>query len=204
MIHILFRRPICAVLLAASLAGAGHAQTDGSLARIEEIVRQGPVDARPGPKASRRCFVALEDVLAGGQTPDIARLAQSLETICYSGFRSELERFGMLYLLEAAGHRTAPIQESPAPAPLTGLYAEVATCWNVGALSREAQLIRLTVSFEIGADGRPVAESIEMVETDGLPNASEQAFQAVRRAVLRCGDSGYGHPAGTYRVVFAP
>lgn len=75
----------------------------------------------------------------------------------------------------------------------------VEQCWNVGALSDEALETSVTVSFELQPDGRPVVGSITMVEQSGDNEvAGAQAFEAARRAILRCGAAGFDLPASAH------
>lgn len=82
-------------------------------------------------------------------------------------------------------------------------YEEILSCWNVGALSTEAMKISVTVAFEV-KDGMPVAASVRMVSsTGGSKGAVRQAFEAARRAVLRCGARGFQSlPDGTTEITF--
>jgi hypothetical protein len=95
----------------------------------------------------------------------------------------------------------APVASGP---PLTGseldgLRAAVAQCWNVGALSTEAMAVTVTVGVELDRDGRPEAGSLRMVDAQGgSGQAAQQAFEAARRAILRCGAQGFDLPAEKY------
>jgi len=80
-----------------------------------------------------------------------------------------------------------------------GLIADVRACWNVGALSSEAQRTIVTISVTLGQDGRPDAGSIRMIDSSGGSDASvSQAFEAGRRAILRCGANGFNLPPEKY------
>ncbi|MBF9041284.1 MAG: hypothetical protein ACO2ZI_05985 [Paracoccaceae bacterium] len=80
-----------------------------------------------------------------------------------------------------------------------GLIADVRACWNLGALSSEAQRTIVTISVTLGQDGRPNAGSIRMIDSSGGSDASvSQAFEAGRRAILRCGASGFNLPPEKY------
>jgi len=80
-----------------------------------------------------------------------------------------------------------------------GLIADVSACWNVGALSSEAQRTIVTISVTLGQDGRPDAGSIRMIDSSGGSDASvSQAFEAGRRAILRCGANGFNLPLEKY------
>lgn len=91
------------------------------------------------------------------------------------------------------------------------LRVAVNACWNVGALSMEALRTTVTVGFSVGQDGVPDAGSIELVESaGGSDTATRQAFEAARRAIIRCGARGFPLPPEKYEqwknieIVFDP
>lgn len=43
-------------------------------------------------------------------------------------------------------------------------------------------------------------DSIELTQTDGDDAATQEAFLAARRAILRCGQKGLALPAGKYEL----
>jgi len=98
---------------------------------------------------------------------------------------------------------------SPGPAvpsgpPLTGgerdaLRVAVQECWNVGALSSEALRTIVTINVAMNRDGTPRAETIRQVSASGGGEAAaRQAFEAARRAIIRCGARGFPLPAEKY------
>lgn len=103
--------------------------------------------------------------------------------------------------VEGAINIPATTRNSP---PLTadevdGLIADVRACWNVGALSREAQSIVVTVRTELTEDGQVVAGGIELINaTSGSEAAIAEAFESARRAILRCGEGGFDLPQEKY------
>jgi hypothetical protein len=72
--------------------------------------------------------------------------------------------------------------------------ARLAMCWNPGSLSREAMRETVLISYSVGVDGRP--DLLAMEGTFSETNAGQQAFEAARRAIIRCGASG-GLTGGT-------
>lgn len=75
----------------------------------------------------------------------------------------------------------------------------VSACWNVGALSAADQEIGVTLALEMDADGRPVTDTIRMIESTASDDAAAQsAFQVARRAVIRCAGQGYDLPADQF------
>ena len=76
------------------------------------------------------------------------------------------------------------------------LRVAIQQCWDVGALSSAALRVTVTVSVTMLADGRPNTASIRQVSaTGGSGDAVRQAYEAARRAIIRCGARGYDLPA---------
>ena len=106
----------------------------------------------------------------------------------------------------AEANETAPDPTPRAPSgpPLTGgekdgLRVSVQQCWNVGSLSSEALQVTVVVSVSMLRDGRPDTTSIRMLDYfDGSDAAARQAFEAARRAIIRCGARGYDLPEEKY------
>ena len=82
-----------------------------------------------------------------------------------------------------------------------GLRLQIEACWNIGSLSREAQRTAVSVQFSMSADGMPETDSVRMIGFDGGSDAAAaQAFEAARRAILRCAlqGGGFNLPAEKY------
>lgn len=79
---------------------------------------------------------------------------------------------------------------------IDGLRVAVERCWNVSALSTAAQRAVISVYVDIGPDKKPIATSIELAGVDADPAATRQAYEAARRAILRCGATGFPLPDG--------
>jgi hypothetical protein len=98
----------------------------------------------------------------------------------------------------------AQTPRGPTGPPLTGgekegLRVAVQQCWNTGSLSSEALLVTVVVSVEMATDGKPQSNSIQMLSAIGGSNeAAKQAFEAARRAIIRCGARGYDLPSDKY------
>ncbi len=94
-----------------------------------------------------------------------------------------------------------PVRRGP---PLTGgekegLRVTISRCWNVGSLSTDALGTTVVVSVEMEQSGRPITGSIRMVDfRGGSEAAARQAFEAARRAIIRCGTSGFRLPVEKY------
>ncbi|WP_299679634.1 energy transducer TonB [uncultured Roseobacter sp.] len=102
-------------------------------------------------------------------------------------------------------------QETPSSAPsrpqgppLTAgekdaLRVAVQACWNVGSLSTDALNTTVVVSVAMSQDGKPVTSSIRMTSSSGgTEQAARQAFEAARRAIIRCGARGFDLPVDKY------
>ena len=106
-------------------------------------------------------------------------------------------------LAEALG---SPQPSAPAPVgpPLNegekeALRVAVSRCWNVGSLSSAAMATTVVVSVSMGQDGMPNTNSIRMLSSSGGDsNSARQAFEAARRAIIRCASGGYDLPAEKY------
>ncbi len=105
---------------------------------------------------------------------------------------------------DALAEAATPTPDTPKGPPLTGgereaLRIAVGACWNLGALSSDAMATVVVVGFGMGRDGKPDAGSIQLLShRGGSSAAAQQAFQAARRAILRCGVNGYGLPEEKY------
>lgn len=103
--------------------------------------------------------------------------------------------------IAGGGEVEAPVPSGP---PLTAgekdaLRVSVSNCWNVGSLSTEALRTTVVVGVTLGQDGKPDAGSIRMLSSDGgSQTAAKQAFEAARRAIIRCGARGFKLPAEKY------
>lgn len=91
------------------------------------------------------------------------------------------------------------------------LVVAVKQCWNVGSLSTDALHTVVTISVSMGQDGKPDAGSIKMIGFEGGDDAAaQQAFEAGRRAIIRCAKNGYDLPPEKYEqwkeieIVFNP
>ncbi|GAB5437219.1 energy transducer TonB [Falsiruegeria mediterranea] len=99
---------------------------------------------------------------------------------------------------------TGSQEDIPLGPPLTGgekdgLRLAMSRCWNVGALSSEALQTTVIVAFSMQRDGKPDAGSIRMLDSSGgSASSAQQAYQAARRAIIRCGAKGYDLPAEKY------
>ncbi|MEP2641956.1 MAG: energy transducer TonB, partial [Roseobacter sp.] len=109
-------------------------------------------------------------------------------------------------LAEALGGQDTPSSAPAAPQgpPLTSgekdaLRVAVQACWNVGSLSTDALNTTVIVNVAMSQDGKPVTGSIRMASSSGgTDQAARQAFEAARRAIIRCGARGFDLPVEKY------
>jgi hypothetical protein len=102
--------------------------------------------------------------------------------------------------LDAALAGTASAAPAAAQGPpMTGserdaFHVAVSACWNVDVGS-EAANVTVTVGFQLTLDGKVDGEVRRVSATGGSDAALAAAFQAARRAVVRCaGTAGYALP----------
>lgn len=99
---------------------------------------------------------------------------------------------------------SAPQQGAPAGPPLTSgekdaLRIAVQDCWNLGSLSSEAMRTTVIVSVRMTRDAKPDTASIRLEGFQGGgEGAARQAFEAARRAIIRCSGGGYPLPPEKY------
>ncbi|MEX0366815.1 MAG: energy transducer TonB [Ruegeria sp.] len=104
-------------------------------------------------------------------------------------------------LRQALGGQDAQVPQGP---PLSAgekdaLRVAVSNCWNVGSLSSEALQTTVVVTVDMTQDGKPVIPSIRLASSSGgSQSAAQQAFEAARRAIIRCTRDGYDLPVEKY------
>ncbi|MEM7645098.1 MAG: hypothetical protein AAF366_21685, partial [Pseudomonadota bacterium] len=105
--------------------------------------------------------------------------------------------------LEAALGGSGAAEPAAAGPPLTqgerdGLRVAVQGCWVVDPGAPSARAI-VTVGVEMDRDGNPLTNTIRLVSSEGEGGAaSDRAFEAARRAIIRCARGGYDLPANKY------
>lgn len=103
---------------------------------------------------------------------------------------------------EAVEEPPASVQEPQIPLgpPMTlaeqeSLRVAVSACWNTGSLSSAALRVTVVVAMQMAESGRPITNTVRLVSsTGGEGDAITQAYEAARRAILRCGAKGYDLP----------
>lgn len=98
-----------------------------------------------------------------------------------------------------AGIGTVPPQTGLSASEADRLRLAIQQCWNIGTLSTEAQQVTVTVGFSMTPGAVPEQGTIYMVDNSGgSEGAVSQAFDAARRAIIRCQGDGYGLPPESY------
>lgn len=98
-----------------------------------------------------------------------------------------------------AGTGTAPSGPPMTSGEKDALVVAVKGCWNVSSLSTDALKTVVTIGVSMASDGKPDPGSIHMVGFEGgNDTAANVAFEAGRRAILRCARDGYPLPADKY------
>lgn len=106
--------------------------------------------------------------------------------------------------LAAALGTVQPTPDRPAGPPLTSgerdaLRIAVEKCWNVGSLSSDALATTVVVSLGMNRDATPDVGSIRLQSySGGDDDSARRAFEAARRAIVRCGARGFDLPANKY------
>lgn len=130
------------------------------------------------------------------------RRAQAAEDQSEQSAQSEIDK-EILAAIQANERKSDPLARPLVSAGLTGqeqnaLRISVQKCWNVGSLSSAALRVTVTVAVSLDERGFPIQSSIRQVQADGSGGAARQAYEAARRAIIRCGASGYNLPSEKY------
>ncbi len=102
-------------------------------------------------------------------------------------------------LAEALGGGSEPSGPPLTSGEKDAMRVAVSQCWNVGSLSTDALNVVVVVGFSLNPDGTVIGGSVRLLDSSGgSAGAENQAYQAARRAILRCGARGYDLPADKY------
>jgi hypothetical protein len=185
--------------------------------REEEVATAAPAESpRPQKRPEKPAEPAPDEVAAAEpaeETPPAEGEEGEAEAPAEDPLAAALEEAMAGEAAEAPAPGAGAADSGP---PLTdgekdALVVAVKECWNVGSLSTDALRTVVTVSVSMGQDGRPDSGSIRMIGFEGGDEtAARQAFEAGRRAIMRCGRNGYPLPAEKYaqwkeiEIVFNP
>ena len=104
---------------------------------------------------------------------------------------------------QQAADAPAPVPDVPVGPPLTAgekdaLRVSVQRCWNVPAGLEGAEGLRVVLAVELDPDGRVIGQP-RLIEPASVDRREIRiAFEAARRALLRCQGSGYPLPREKY------
>jgi hypothetical protein len=103
----------------------------------------------------------------------------------------------------ASGTGSDAPKQAPAGPPLTAgekesLRLAVQSCWVVDPGSPAAH-VTITIAFSLDRSGKVLGNTLKLVGSDGGDaGAAQSAFDAARRAVLRCQKEGYTLPVDKF------
>lgn len=169
--------------------------------RDEEIIASGAPPSSPRPRGRPVRSEAPPTETAAAATPDPAP-----EPTPDPVTDTDADAVAAALAEAMAAETPAPTGATNAPQgpPMTGgerdaMRVAVQQCWNVGSLSSDALNTTVVVFVSVGQDGVPDAGSIRMIDASGGTDAGARgAFEAARRAIIRCGARGFPLPPEKY------
>ncbi|CAN0592195.1 unnamed protein product, partial [Ectocarpus sp. 12 AP-2014] len=163
------------------VAEAPEAASDRTVTEAEEQQNYAPASSmRPRARPSRPVRVAEPNPEPEAETPSDNVADAIADAVAEANDRP--------------AETDAPVRRGP---PLTGgekeaLRVAVSSCWNVGSLSTDALGTTVVVGVEMEQSGKPISGSIKLVSSSGgSQSGQQQAFEAARRAIIRCGVRGF-------------
>jgi hypothetical protein len=171
-----------------------------------EIVTEAERPRDPAPTASPRprarpAVAARPDPVPAPVPPtETATAPRAAPTPAPTPTPPATDRSAVSDALAAALGQGTPTPERPAGPPLTAgekdaLRVAVQRCWNVGSLSSEALATTVVVTVRMFETSKPDSSSIRMLShSGGSATAAQQAYEAARRAIIRCGNDGFDLP----------
>ena len=154
-----------------------------------EIDAQAKVETPASPTST--VAASIEDIIAQNQQQQPLLVSDAIED-------------AIAQSLQAADVPELPQALEPAPlalnaGELAAVMARLKECWNVGVLSSAALETTVFVSFEMTRDGRPIESSLSLDGFEGgIERDAQSAYLAAKRAILKCGNSGYNLPLEKY------
>jgi hypothetical protein len=178
-------------------AGAGIAQEAQDATAPEEAATEIVTEAEtPAPRASVRPRARPASAPPGPAPPETATATAPPPP--------ETDRDAVRDALAAALEQTTQTPARPSGPPLSAgekdaLRVAVQRCWNVGSLSSDALATTVVVAVRMAETGKPDISSILMLShSGGTARAAQQAYEAARRAIIRCGADGFDLPPEKY------
>jgi len=151
--------------------------------------------ARPDP--------APEEVVEAAQPAQQQETAQEEQDTTVRDILRELSE-GEAPEAEAPAASAEAEAPEPSGPPLTpgekdDLRVAVSQCWNLGASSTDVMKTTVVVGVSLTQQGIPDSSTIRMLSsTGGSAAAAKQAYEAARRAIIRCGRKGFKLPPEKY------
>lgn len=103
-----------------------------------------------------------------------------------------------LQAAQSSADNTVPTGPPMTSGEKDALRLSVQKCWNVDQGAASARVV-VTVGMSMQQNGKLVGGSLRLLSSEGGDSAAkEAAFQAARRAILRCQGNGYDLPADKY------
>lgn len=163
------------------------AEPSAAVETTPETVAAPTTSVRPKTRPQRPAPVTAADSV---QPPETAAAAPE-------DTRASAIEDALAAAIAGGGEVAAPEPSGP---PLTNgekdaLRVSVSKCWNVGSLSSDALKTTVEVAVSLDLEGRPQSGTIRLVSsTGGSSGAAKQAYEAARRAIIRCGAKGFQLP----------
>ncbi len=106
-------------------------------------------------------------------------------------------------LLQSLGQSAVPTSASSGQAlsakEIDELKWGIKQCLIVPQSASSELETTVVIAFSMTQDGKPIASSIRLVSSEGGTSASARpAFEAARRAIIRCGARGFQLPSDKY------
>ena len=181
-------------------------------ATVPADATEPPVEDVPEVKETTAPEAASSEIITEAKKEDAKRQSSPRPMLRPSNFKptppTETAETNLEDILREVTQSETLEASKPKPAkksgpPLTGgekdaFRNQVSNCWSVNVGSRAAN-VTVTIAMEMQPDGKVVASSLEMIGFEGGNQSDANvAFQAGRRAILRCQKDGYDLPKDKY------
>lgn len=164
----------------------------------EQVVASGAPPSSPRPRGRPVRSEAPPRETAAATTPDPAP-TPTPDTNADAVAAALAEALAAETPAPTGGATNAPQGPPMTSGERDALRVAVQQCWNVGSLSSDALRTTVVVYVSVAQNGVPDAGSIRMIDaTGGTEAGARGAFEAARRAIIRCGARGFPLPADKY------
>ncbi|PTX56917.1 cell division and transport-associated protein TolA [Litoreibacter ponti] len=163
-------------------------EADEPSAAPSQSIRPGRKPTPPAPQVAETETPAQDDQPSAPSLQDLIN-----DTVREAA--SETQEEAVADNANPGGGTGAPITRAEKGAFILGIQR----CWNVGALGTDALAVSVVVSFQLDPTAKPDVGSIRMVSSEGgSGSAVDRAYEAARRAIIRCGSNGFDLPLDKY------